>query len=88
MDAPPAPEIERDTLVILKRVGRPGLEPSLESDLQADLSFDSIQVLELVSELEDHFHISIPLNELPRIKTVSDMTQALERFLQEARSAG
>jgi acyl carrier protein len=81
-------EIERDTLSILRRVGRPGLEPAPASELLADLEFDSIQVLELVNELEDHFDVSIPLNELPRIKTVGDMTAALARLLQEAGSPG
>ena len=54
----------------------------------ADLEFDSIQVIELVAELEDHFNVSIPLNELPRIKTVADMTAELRRLMQEARSTG
>ena len=88
MGGPAPDEIERDTLSILKRVGRPGLTPTLKSELLADLEFDSIQVIELVAELEDHFNVSIPLNELPRIKTVQDMTAALGRLLQEARSTG
>jgi acyl carrier protein len=88
MDVPRPEQIERDTLAILKRVGRPGLEATLASDLQADLQFDSIQVIELVAELEDHFNVSIPLNELPRIRTVADMVEALRRLMQEAASAG
>jgi acyl carrier protein len=88
MGVPPPDEIERDTVTILKRVGRPGLEPKLSSEFLTDLEFDSIQVIELVAELEDHFNVSIPLNELPRIKTVKDMTDALARLMQEARSTG
>lgn len=88
MGVPAPDEIERDTLSILKRVGRPGLEATVNSELLADLEFDSIQVIELVAELEDHFNVSIPLNELPRIKTVGDMTGALARLMQEARSTG
>ena len=88
MALPTTDEIERDTLAILKRVGKPGIEPTPASELQADLEFDSIQVIELVAELEDHFNVSIPLNELPRIRTVSDMTDALRRLLQEAGSPG
>ena len=88
MGDPTRDEIARDTLAILQRVGRPGLEPTLQSELLADLEFDSIQVIELVAELEDHFNVSIPLNELPRIKTVDDMAEALARLMQEARSAG
>lgn len=88
MDGPTSEEIARDTLEILRRVGRPGITPTLESEFQADLQFDSIQVIELVAELEDHFNVSIPLNELPKIKTVADMTVALSRLMQEARSTG
>ena len=88
MGVPPPEDIERDTVMILKRVGRPGIEPKLSSEFVADLEFDSIQVIELVAELEDHFNVSIPLNELPSIKTVGDMTDALARLLQEARSTG
>ena len=86
MGVPARDEIERDTLAILKRVGRPGLDPNLSSEFVADLEFDSIQVIELVAELEDHFNVSIPLNELPRIKTVADMTGELARLMQEAGS--
>ena len=88
MGEPTPDEIERDTLAILKRITRPGTEPTVNSELLADLEFDSIQVIELVAELEDHFSVSIPLNELPRIKTVGDMTAALSRLMQEARSTG
>jgi acyl carrier protein len=88
MGEPTPDEIERDTLSILKRVGRPGIEPTRNSEFVADLEFDSIQVIELVAELEDHFNVSIPLNELPRIKTVGDMTAELRRLMQEARSTG
>ncbi|HTL06168.1 MAG TPA: acyl carrier protein [Gemmatimonadales bacterium] len=88
MGDPTPDEIAAETLTILKRVGRPGIEPALSSELLADLEFDSIQVIELVAELEDHFNVSIPLNELPRIKTVADMVGALNRLLQEARSPG
>ena len=81
-------EIEQSVLSILKRVGRPGIDPKPESELLADLEFDSIQVIELVAELEDHFNVSVPLNELPRIRTVNDMSIALARLLSEAKSAG
>jgi acyl carrier protein len=41
--------------------------------LLADLGFDSLQVLELVGELEEHFDIAVPLNDLSRIRTVSQV---------------
>lgn len=58
---------------VLKNVSRRPIEPSLSSDLVADLGFDSIQVLEVVAELEDRFDISIPLNEVPATRTVAEV---------------
>jgi len=62
-----------DTLDILKRISRRPIEPALESALSADLGFDSLQVLELVGELEDHFQIAVPLNDLTHIRTVAQV---------------
>ena len=83
MGTPTAHQIESDTLAILIRVSPRPIVPTRESALQADLDFDSIQVLELVSELEDHFNISVPLNRLPQIRTVGQMVDALEGLLAE-----
>ena len=45
--------IETGVIEVLKSVSRRPIEPTLSSDLVADLGFDSLQVLELVAELED-----------------------------------
>lgn len=68
-----ADRYERDTLDILKRISRRPIDPRLESELLADLGFDSLQVLELVGELEDRFSIAVPLNDLTHIKTVGEI---------------
>ena len=62
--------LERDTVEILRRLSRKPIEPAPTSELMADLGFDSLQVLELVGELEDHFNIAVPLNSLTHIRTV------------------
>jgi acyl carrier protein len=71
--AHPSDRFERDTIEILKRISRRPIEPTLDSELLADLGFDSLQVLELVGELEEHFNIAVPLNDLSRIRTVSQV---------------
>ena len=71
-DAASSP-IETGVIEVLKNVSRRPIEPSLSSDLVADLGFDSIQVLEVVAELEDRFDISIPLNEVPATRTVAEV---------------
>lgn len=45
----------------------------MDSELLADLGFDSLRVLELVGELEDHFDIAVPLNDLMHIRTVGQI---------------
>ena len=68
-----ASTIEQGVIDVLKSIGRRPLEPTLSSELVADLGFDSLQVLEVVAELEDRFDISIPLNDLPATRTVGQV---------------
>jgi acyl carrier protein len=66
---------------ILKRISRRPIEPTPASELLADLGFDSLQVLELVGELEDHFKIAVPLNNLNHIRTVSQVVNEVRRLV-------
>jgi acyl carrier protein len=70
MTQPASAHIEEGVIDVLKNVSRRPIEPSLASDLVADLGFDSLQVLEVIAELEDRFDISIPLNDVPATRTV------------------
>lgn len=67
-------QIEADVLAIVKRIARRSVEPTLRSELAVDLGYDSLLLLELVAELEEHFNISIPTaTELPAIRTVAEV---------------
>lgn len=77
---------EQDTIEILKRISRRPIEPAPTSELLADLGFDSLQVLELVGELEDHFNVSIPLNDLTHIRTVAQVVDEIRSLA--ARTGG
>ena len=79
---------ERDTLDILKRLSRHPIEPTPASELLADLGFDSLQVLELVGELEDRFDIAVPLNALTHIRTVDQIVVEVRRLASEQRGRG
>ncbi|HEX4346157.1 MAG TPA: acyl carrier protein, partial [Vicinamibacterales bacterium] len=75
--------IESETLAIVKRLSRRPIEPKPESELMADLGFDSLQVLELVGELEDHFNIAVPLNSLTHVRTVAQIAAEVARLVSE-----
>jgi acyl carrier protein len=49
--------------------------------LASDLGIDSAQLMEVLLEVEDEFDISIPLNVLPNVYTVKDLTLELEKLL-------
>ena len=72
--------IEQDTIDILKRISRRPIEPTPASELLADLGFDSLQVLELVGELEDHFEVAVPLNDLTHIRTVGQVVGEVRKL--------
>lgn len=75
--------IEAGVIDVLKNVSRRPIEPTLSSDLVADLGFDSLQVLEVIAELEDSFDISIPLNEVPATRTVGQVVAQVAALLEQ-----
>ncbi len=52
-----------------------------ETMLATDLGIDSAQLMEVLLEVEDEFDISIPLNVLPNVVTVKDLSIELEKLL-------
>jgi acyl carrier protein len=54
------------------------------SDLMADLGLNSVKVMDLLLNIEDDFDVSIPLSELPEIRTVKDFALLLQKMTQES----
>ena len=79
----PASTIEEGVIDVLKSVSRRPIEPMLTSELVTDLGFDSLQVLELVAELEDKFDISIPLNDVPTTRSVEQVVAQVAQLLTD-----
>lgn len=52
-----------------------------------DLGYDSLLVMELVGELEDHFDIAVPLNNLTHIRTVGQIVAEIRRLVAAAGAA-
>ena len=75
--------IESGVIDVLKNVSRRPIEPTLSSDLVADLGFDSLQVLEVVAELEDAFDISIPLTDGSATRTVGQVVAHVAALIEQ-----
>ena len=54
------------------------------SDLMADLGLNSVKVMDLLLNIEDSFDVSIPLSELPDVRTVKDFALLLQKMTQES----
>jgi len=87
MGGPASIRIEDGVLDALKSVSRRPIEPTLDNDLVADLGFDSLEVLELVAELEDRFDISIPIDHVPSTRTVAQVVAQVARLVAERTDA-
>jgi acyl carrier protein len=87
MPHPASEAIEEGVIEVLKNVSRRPIEPTLDSDLIVDLGLDSLQVLEVIAELEDRFDISIPLNDVPATRTVAQIVAEVTRIVAERTSA-
>src|SRR5947209_3202811 len=86
MSQPASAPIETGVIDVLKNVSRRPIDPAPDNDLVADLGFDSLQVLEVIAELEDRFDISIPLNDVPTTRTVAQIVAQVARLVSEQAS--
>jgi acyl carrier protein len=87
MSGPASIRIEDGVFDALKNVSRRPIAPALAHDLVADLGFDSLQVLELIAELEDRFDIAIPLDTVPATRTVAQVVAEVTRLVDHRTGA-
>ena len=50
------------------------------TELLADLGLTSLQVMEIIEQIEDHYDVTIPLNVLPQVRTVGDLSEQLAQI--------
>ncbi|KAB7668608.1 acyl carrier protein [Bacillus sp. B1-b2] len=64
--------LERVTKIVVDRLGVEESEVTLEASFKDDLGADSLDVVELVMELEDEFDMEISDEDAEKIATVGD----------------
>ena len=60
---------------LLQRHNKSGAELSENTALGADLNVDSVEIMDLVMEIEDKFDIVIPINQLSDVESVRDLAK-------------
>jgi acyl carrier protein len=73
--------VRAQVLELLGKHTQPGAKVALDSHITGDLGLDSLAIMEVVADVEDHFGLTFPDDALPGIRTVRDVLVALERRL-------
>ncbi|MCH5584965.1 acyl carrier protein [Shimazuella sp. AN120528] len=68
-----ADTLERVTQIIVERLDVEADEVTLEASIKEDLGADSLDVVDLIMELEDEFNLTIEEEDAEKINTVGDI---------------
>lgn len=66
-------QFEKVREIIAKQLDVDPAAITMESKLIDDLKADSLDIVELIMDLEQEFNVEIPDEELPKVQTVSDI---------------
>ena len=64
----------------LDQLNKKDIELTETTDLVADIGLSSLEVMEFIEKIEDHFDISIPLNILPDVNTVGELARKVQEL--------
>ena len=64
----------------LQSQNKKNLVLSETTDLVADIGLSSLEVMEFIEKIEDHFDISIPLNILPDVNTIGELAKKVQEL--------
>ena len=65
--------------LIAKQLDKPVLEITDDKEVVKDLGADSLDVVEMLMNLEEEFNISVPESEANKIKTVGDIVTLINK---------
>lgn len=72
-------EFEKVCEIIAKQLDIDPKTITMESNLVEDLHADSLDIVELVMDMEQEFDTEIPDEELPKVQTVGDIVRYLQK---------
>ncbi|MCB1833980.1 MAG: acyl carrier protein [Geminicoccaceae bacterium] len=65
--------LRRHVLELLDRYNPERRTVEDTTELAAGLNIDSVAAMDLIMEIEDHFEIDIPMNQVSELQTVGDL---------------
>ncbi len=74
--------IEKLKGIIAEQLGVDEDEVTAEANIQDDLGADSLDIVDLITTIEDEFDLSIPDEAVEEIKTVGDIANYIEKNVE------
>lgn len=65
---------------LIEPLNRKGIPLTESTSFANDLELDSLTVMDLVAAIEDEWDIVLPLNMLPELETIGQLTDAVMRL--------
>src|SRR5438046_5562896 len=85
----PVPSVEERVIeIVCENLGVNKEQVTRNTSFQEDIGADSLDIVELVMELEEEFEITIPDEEAEKIKTVGQAIDYIEAKLKEKGGGG
>lgn len=82
--APTYAEIVAVVCAELDKMTTSGIQITETTDLTTELNIDSVSVMDLLFELEEHFDVSVPLNRLGDVRTVGQLAEVVREIAATA----
>ncbi len=67
---------------LLQKYNKEGIELTAATNLGSDLDIDSVEVMDLIMEIEDKFDIDIPINLVSDIERIGDLASLVHSRLE------
>lgn len=73
--------VEQVIRLVKPHVGARVADITADTGLTGELALDSLKVMDLITDVEDHYEISVPLNALADVKTVGQLATLIQAQL-------
>ncbi|SNB61698.1 acyl carrier protein [Arboricoccus pini] len=75
-------EVFKEVCGLVTRFAPEGMALTPDTELAAQLNIDSVAAMDLVMEIEDHYNIDIPINEIADLRTLGDLAKLVRRHVK------
>jgi acyl carrier protein len=75
---PDVESIVSDLCDMLQRYNKEQIRLSAETSLGSELNIDSVEVMDLIMEIEDKFNIDIPINLISDVERIEDLAKLVD----------